>query len=57
LAGGGAVERSTLALLHEPIAGVQLALECGHERFAGGSVSHVALRAIWRNPRLLGASW
>lgn len=57
LADGGAVERATLAVLHEPLEGLQLALEAGRERFAGGRVSHVALRALWRNPRWLGGSW
>ena len=57
LADGAAVERATLAVLHEPLEDLQLALEGGQERFAGGRVSHVALRALWRNPRWLGGSW
>jgi hypothetical protein len=57
LANGGPVTRATLAVLHEPVAGLQLSLEGGRERYAGGRVSHIALRAVWRNPRLLGGAW
>ena len=57
LVDGGAVERVTLAALYVPHEFVTLALEGGHERYAGGRVSHVALRAIVRNPRWLGGSW
>ena len=54
---GGAVDRATLAVLFEPLQDVQLAIEGGQERFAGGRVSHLALRALWRNPRWLGGAW
>jgi hypothetical protein len=57
LAGAGPVERATLALLHEPLPGVQVALEAGRERYAGGEVNHVALRLLWRETRLLGGTW
>ncbi len=57
LSGGGAVDRATLAVLFEPLQDVQLAIEGGQERFAGGRVSHLALRALWRNPRWLGGAW
>jgi hypothetical protein len=35
----------------------QFALEAGRERFAGGRVAHVALRAIWRQPGWLAGGW
>ena len=54
---GGTVDRATVAVLHEPLDGLQLALEGGRERYAGGRVSHLALRASWRNPRWLGGTW
>jgi hypothetical protein len=57
LTGGGPVERATAAVLFEPHGQVTLSIESGVERFAGGRVSHVALRAMWRNPRWLGGSW
>ncbi len=57
LSGAAAVERVTAAVLYQPHEQVTLALEGGHERFAGGKVSHLAVRAIWRNPSLLGGSW
>ena len=57
LPGAGPVERVTAAVLYQPHAQVTLALECGRERSAAGQVTHVALRAIWRNPNWLGGSW
>jgi hypothetical protein len=57
LSGAGPVERAALAVLYQLHEQVTLALEGGQERSAGGKVSHVALRAIWRNPTWLGGSW
>ena len=57
LSGGGPVERVTAAALFQPYDQVTLSIEGGHERWVGGRVSHVALRALWRNPRWLGGSW
>ena len=57
LSNGGSVDRATAALLFEPYRQVTVSIEGGLERFAGGRVSHVALRALWRNPRWLGGSW
>lgn len=57
VAEAGAVERGTAAVLYDWGRQWQFALEAGQERFAGGRVSHVALRAIWRQPRWLGGSW
>lgn len=57
LDGGRAVERLGVATLFELRPDLQLALEAGHERSGAGRVSHMALRALWRNPRLLGRVW
>ena len=57
VAGARPVQRQLLAVLHEPLDQVTLALEGGQERWAGGKVVHVALRATWRNPALWGGSW
>jgi hypothetical protein len=57
LDGGAAIDRISGAALVDVHATLQLALEAGRERSARGAVSHVALRAIWRNPRWLGGSW
>jgi hypothetical protein len=57
LAAGGSVERVTAALAYEGLPDVTLSFEGGQERHAGGRVSHVALRASWRNARWLGGSW
>lgn len=57
LSGGGPVERVTAAALFEPHDQITLSIEGGQERFAGGKVSHVALRALWRNLKWLGRSW
>jgi hypothetical protein len=57
IAGGGPVERLTVALQHQLNEPIVLSMEAGQERFAGGRVSHVALRVIWRSPRILGGSW
>lgn len=55
--GGGPVERVTAAVLRRWGEHWTLSVEAGHERHAAGTVSHVALRAMWRNPRLLGGRW
>jgi hypothetical protein len=57
LTGAGPVERVTAAALVQAHTQLVLALEVGHERWAGGKASHVALRAIWRNPTWLGGAW
>lgn len=57
LEGGGAVERATLALVHELRDDLRIAVEAGHERDAARSVSHVALRLVWQRSALLGADW
>lgn len=57
ISGAGPVERQTVALQHHFSEPVTLSMEAGRERFAGASVSHVALRVIWRSPRILGGSW
>jgi hypothetical protein len=57
LTGAGSVERAAAAVQFQPHEQWMLALEGGTERFAAGRVSHVALRAIWRNPKWLGGSW
>lgn len=54
---GGPVERLTLAVQHEIGPSLALSFEAGQERHAAGRVSHVALRAVWRNPGLLGGRW
>lgn len=57
LVGAKPVQRQRIALLHEPADQVTLALEGGQERWAGGKVAHVALRATWRHPTWWGGSW
>lgn len=57
LSGGGPVERATAAVSFQPYEQITLSIEGGRERFAGGRVSHVALRALWRSPRWLGGEW
>lgn len=57
LEGAAPVTRQTAALAFEPTADLSVALEAGHERAAGLAVRHVALRAMWRQPRWLGGSW
>lgn len=57
LVGGAAIRRWTLALLHAPWPGLQVALEAGQE--SGGALrqQHVALRLLWRPPALWGGAW
>lgn len=57
LVGARPVERVTGAVHFDVRDDLQLALEAGQERSGGGRVNHVALRAVWRNSRLLGGSW
>jgi hypothetical protein len=57
LADAGPVQRFTAAALYQAHEQLTLAVEGGHERRAGGRVTHLALRAVWRNPRWLGGSW
>lgn len=57
LVDGGPVNRASLAVLYGVWGDIQLSVEAGYERFQGGSVSHVALRAVWANPWLLAGGW
>lgn len=56
LEGAGPVERGTLALLRQFAWGLQVSVEAGYESRAALDTSHVALRAIWWAPRLLGGT-
>ena len=57
LAGGGPVSRVTIAVLREVGESLQLSIEAGHERFEGGQVSFIGLRAVWHSARLLAGAW
>lgn len=57
LAGAGPVSRASVALLHEITDALQLSIEAGQERFEGGRVSFLGLRAILRTNRMLGGAW
>lgn len=57
LAGAAPADRATLALRHEVAIDWQLSLEAGRESGAGGTVSHGALRLLWRTPELIGGRW
>jgi hypothetical protein len=57
LIGGAAIQRWTVALLHAPWPGLQVALEAGQERGGALRQQHVALRLLWRQPALWGGAW
>lgn len=57
LSGARPVERVTLVLQREFNKTLSLSIEAGHERHGAGQVSHVALRAVWRNPELFARTW
>lgn len=57
LLGASPVSRLSLALSHPLREGLELSLEAGSERAASARLNHLALRLLWREPRLLGGNW
>jgi hypothetical protein len=57
LANGGPVSRASFAVLYSVWGDIQLSIETGYERFQGGSVTNVALRAVWVDPWLFAGRW
>jgi hypothetical protein len=57
LAQGAPVSRLSLALSRQLREGLELAFETGTEHTDSQRLNHLALRLLWREPRLLGGSW